>query len=92
MQRAGERIAQPLPAADAAFDFARAYYVKLGMGGAWAADSIANGLLRLGWAAFRWPRFTPATQWQIGIGDPCTQFRKVRGRAKRKFLVATVRR
>lgn len=29
--------------------FERAYYIKLGTGGAWAEDSIRNGLLRLGW-------------------------------------------
>lgn len=27
----------------------RAYYIKLGAGGLWAEDSIANGLLRFGW-------------------------------------------
>ena len=31
-------------------EFSRAFYIKLGARGKWAADSIANGLLRLGWS------------------------------------------
>jgi len=30
--------------------FANAFYIKLGRGGKWEADSIENGLLRLGWS------------------------------------------
>lgn len=30
-------------------EFRNAYYIKLGRGGCWEADSIHNGLLRLGW-------------------------------------------
>ena len=28
-----------------------AHYIKLGKGGEWEADSIRNGILRLGWVA-----------------------------------------
>lgn len=31
------------------FDFARAFYIKLGAGGKWADDAIASNKLRLGW-------------------------------------------
>lgn len=34
----------------AAFTFRHAYYIKLGRGGKWEGDSIANGKLRLGWS------------------------------------------
>lgn len=33
----------------APIDFTSAFYIKLGRGGAWEADSIATGKLRLGW-------------------------------------------
>ncbi|WP_374664729.1 hypothetical protein [Ramlibacter sp.] len=30
--------------------FPRAFYVKLGAGGQWESDSLANGVMRFGWA------------------------------------------
>lgn len=33
-----------------AIDFRNAYYIKLGRGGMWEADSIESGKLRLGFA------------------------------------------
>jgi len=54
--RHGQRPEEP-------FDFERAFYVKLGAAGSWAPDSIARGLLRLGWSA------VPLTEIHAGDWD-----------------------
>lgn len=66
--------------------FSRAFYVKLGAGGEWESDSLANGVIRFGWAqqsiddihAGRWDRISQQLRAQLKPGVATSDLNRLR--------------